>query len=237
MMPASVLRLLAPYRQQAAVQAETQLCVPLPVIRRVAFASVAGGAGSSTACVRAAAVIAGRRGERTLLVDATAAERREAPLTSARVDHAAVPVPVWPSGIAAWRQACDRAHRDYEMTLTDWGKLLVQQLAAVAEHSHLVCLATALERTAVQRALDAAAFVQQSGTPVLLIGAALRGRASIAAHRMLAQAPVPSLLLRHERRLLRSASRVGTPKPSIADLQLGAAVVQLSTGFSEAIAA
>lgn len=197
------LQLLSAERQDRLVAAEQALRAPLPVVRRVAFASLAGGTGCSTVARRIAATLASRRAGGVLLVLAVGEEHRAEHLTGegARrqlvrgVETITLPDSVWPDGIDNWRIHAEERHRAHELTLTDWGKLPPPQLFAVAAHSHLVCLTTSTERGAVQRTLDIAAALTSTGAQTLIIASAVRGRARLGARRMVAALPTPSQLM------------------------------------------
>lgn len=232
------LQLISAGRQDRLIAAEQEIRSPLPVIRRVAFAALAGGTGCSTVTRRVAATLASRRSGGVLLALATDEERRveqsggfdarhQVPRGIETVD---LPAPVWPDGIANWRIHTEEQHRAHELTLTDWGKLSAPQLFAVAAHSHLVCLTTTAERRAVQQALDVAAAINGTGTRTLIIASAVRGRARLGARRMVAALPCPALLMPFDSyaRLAGSAaagSMVVNSLSQVALVELGGAIV------------
>ncbi|MFT3888475.1 MAG: hypothetical protein QM713_09985 [Arachnia sp.] len=197
-----LLHLLPSGRHDRAVAAELDLRVPLPVVRRVAFAALAGGTGCSTAAARVAATLAARRPGGVLLTQAGAEESRRG----------------------------EQPRRTHELTLTDWGVRALPELSAVAAESHLVCLTTTIERVAVQRALDAAAFLQASGTPTILVASALRGRPTVGARRMLASSPIPLHLLPHDPTARRLESTGVSDATAFALAELGAAIVRAGAG-------
>ncbi|WP_028709279.1 hypothetical protein [Propionicicella superfundia] len=227
--PAHALRLFGQGCQDAAIAAERALRAPLPVIRRIAFVSLAGGTGCTTASTRTAMLLAARRAGGVLHVDATAAERRGERAQDPRVETCVVPAPVWPAGVDAWRGHCDTLHRAHELTITDWGALHLTQMSQVAAYAHVVCLATTTERAAVQRTLDAAAVLQHAGTPTLLVASAVRGRPTIATRRMLASIPIPALLLPFDLTARRIDQAIVGDASALALAQLGAAVVRAAT--------
>lgn len=186
-------------RHTRAIDAERALRAPLPVVRRVGFAALRGGTGCSTAATGVAAALTARRDRETLLVDAADDELRSAETPGSRTEVQVVPSPVWPGGIDRWRTHCEERHRAHEITLTDWGTLDPSALSAVAAHSHVLCLATTVERAAVQQALDTASVLIEAGTPTVLVASAVRGWVTPATRRMLASAPVPILTLPHDR--------------------------------------
>lgn len=195
-----LLHLLPSGRHDLAIAAERDLRTPLPVVRRIAFASLAGGTGCSTASTRVTATLATRRTGGVLLVDAADGERRGG----------------------------GNSPRTHELTLTDWGVRTLPELSAVAARSHLVCLTTTTERAGVQLALDAAAFLRASGTPSILVASAVRGRPTIGARRMLASSPIPLHLLPHDPTARRPDSTAVSDSSAFALAQLGAAIVRAS---------
>ena len=90
------------------------------MIRRVAFASLAGGNGCSTVASRIATTLASRRAGGVLLVLAAGEDRRAEQLAaeggrhhSARgIETIALPDPVWPGGIDNWRTPVSYTHLD-----------------------------------------------------------------------------------------------------------------------------
>lgn len=232
------LQLLTAERQDRLVAAEQALRSPLPVIRRVAFASLAGGTGCSTVASRIATTLASRRAGGVLLVLAAGEDRRAEQLAAEGgrhhsahgVETIALPDPVWPGGIDNWRMHTEEQHRAHELTLTDWGKLPTVQLFAVAAHSHLVCLTTTAERGAVQRTLDVAAALAEAGTQTLIVASAVRGRARLGVRRMVAGLPTPSQLMPFDSnaRLVNGAGAHGVAANSVSQLalaELGGAIV------------
>lgn len=220
-----VIQLLPSDRQQQALSAERQLQAPLPVARRVAFAALSGGTGCTTAARRVASTIGSRRSARVLWVDSTDAERGDRWEGSAHVDALAVPAPVWPGGIERWRTQCESAQRAHDLTVTDWGVLDLPDLVTVAAHSHVTCVTTTTELLAVRRAVDAAAFLIESGSCTLVVASAVRTRMSPATRRMLASSPAPLMPLPHDYR----ARAVGSPVSggsSFALTRLGARIMQ-----------
>lgn len=228
----NLFRVLPQALHEQAVTAERQLRAPLPVLRRIAFTSLSGGTGCTSVTIRTAALLAGRRGGRVLHVDASHAECRAEPTVVPHVDTVRVPAPSWPGGLEIWRQHCAELHRRYELTLTDWGVLGLRDLPTVAGHSHLMCLTTTMERIAVQRALDVAAFLRDSGTPTLLVVSAVRGRPTIGARRMLAAVPMPAHFLPYDPNVRRPSTTVVSDRSLLSLAKFGAAIVSTST-YSE----
>lgn len=194
-------------RHEHAIAAERGLRAPLPVVRRVGFASLRGGSGCSTTARGIAATLSGPRGGGVVLIDAT-------DIVPAR------PIPV-PSPVA---QA--NGSRAAELTLTDWGAIDSAQFATAAASSHVLCLTTTTERLAVQQALDAAAFAIDAGTPTLLIASAVRGRATNATRRMLASSPIPIFLLPFDRTTRRAEPAARSSASTFALATLGAEIVR-----------
>lgn len=205
---------------QRSIDAERTLHAPLPVIRRVGFASLHGGTGCTTAARTATSMLAGRRDRGILFVDATG---RTTPSAAPVLGPVVLPAPVWPGGVDRWREWCDPHYREREITITDWGALDVTELTAVAAHSHVLCLTTGVERLAVQQAVDVAAALISAGTPTLIVASALRGRLTVATRRMLASSPIPQVTLPYDRRSRPSGASV------IAASVLGAEIVRLCT--------
>ncbi|MFJ2367741.1 hypothetical protein [Microbacterium sp. NPDC087665] len=207
-------------RHRNSIAAERALRAPLPVIRRVGFASLRGGTGCTTAARAATSMLAGRRDRGVLFVDATGYRTSS---TTPEPEDVTLPAPVWPGGVDTWRQCCDPHYRDREITVTDWGTLGVSELSAVAAHSHVLCLTTGVERLAVQHAVDIAAALTAAGTPTLIVASGLRGRVGAATKRMLASSPVPQVTLPYDRHV--------QPRPAsvLAVAGLGAEIVRLCT--------
>ncbi len=223
------------HRIDAAVAAERELEAPLPVIRRISFAAMSGGVGCSTATLRLAATIASRRPGGVLLVDSVAAELRAGSALRSRRGVEAVPFPVWPEGVQAWRSQCEVRHRAFELTLTDWGVLSIPELHDVAMHSHVVCVATSAERGAVQRALDVATHLEASGTSAIVIASAVRGRATVATRRMIAAMPAESYLLPYDQRAREKRGIAVSDASSLALTQAGAGIVRASARTRNAV--
>jgi hypothetical protein len=202
------------------IDAERTLRSPLPVIRRVGFASLHGGTGCTTAAHAATSMLAGRRDRGVLFVDATG---RTTPSAAPVLGPVALPAPVWPGGVEAWREWCEPEYREREITITDWGVLGAPELTAVAAHSHVLCLTTGVERLAVQQAVDVAAALIAAGTPTLIVASGLRGRITAAAKRMLASSPIPQVTLPHDRHAHPSGAS------TLAASVLGAEIVRLCT--------
>ena len=227
------LQLLTAERQDRLVAAEQALRSPLPVIRRVAFASLAGGNGCSTVASRIATTLASRRAGGVLLVLAAGEDRRAEQLAaeggrhhSARgIETIALPDPVWPGGIDNWRTHTEEQHRAHELTLTDWGKLPTAQLFAVAAHSHLVCLTTSTERGAVQRTLDVAGALTEAGTQTLIVASSVRGRARLSARRMVTALPTPAQLMPFDPNARLVAGAAVNSASQLALAELGGAIV------------
>lgn len=202
------------------IDAERTLRSPLPVIRRVGFASLHGGTGCTTAAHAATSMLAGRRDRGVLFVDATG---RTTPSAAPVLGPVTLPAPVWPGGVDAWRERCEPEYREREITITDWGVLGAPELTAVAAHSHVLCLTTGVERLAVQQAVDVAAALIAAGTPTLIVASGLRGRITAAAKRMLASSPIPQVTLPHDRHAHPSGAS------TLAASVLGAEIVRLCT--------
>lgn len=202
------------------IDAERTLRAPLPVIRRVGFASLHGGTGCTTASRAATSILAARRARGVLHVDATG---RPISSTVSDLQPTRLPAPVWPGGIEKWREQCDPQYRDREITVTDWGALGAAELTAVAAHSHVLCLTTGVERLAVQQAVDVAATLTAAGTPTLIVASGIRGRVTSATKRMLASSPLPQVTLPHDKHAGPSARNL------IAASVLGAEIVRLCT--------
>ena len=190
-------------RHEQAIAAERGLRAPLPVVRRVGFASLRGGSGCSTAARGVTSTLRGRRSGGILLIDGS-----DALPTRPHVSHAG-------------------GARAPEITLTDWGALDAARLSIISASSHVLCLTTTTERSAVQQALDAAAFTLESGTPTVLIASAVRGRATAATRRMLSSAPIPIFLLPfdHSTRYVEHGAR--TSASAFALATIGAEIVRL----------
>lgn len=193
---AAITRLSSSSRQAAVIEDERAVRSALPVIRRIGFVSLRGGTGCTTVMIRVAAALGSRRSRPLLLVDATGDQR------SFKEEDIAVPGPVWPGGVENWRVHAETAHRRHEITLTDWGAAGLAALTSVAAHSHVLCLTTTTERLAVQETMDAAAALQDLGTPTAIIASAVRGPATPAIRRMLTSSDHPAMLMpfdRHDR--------------------------------------
>lgn len=207
------------------IDAERTLRAPLPVIRRVGFASLHGGTGCTTAARAATSMLAARRDRGVFFVDATGHLTSSTPSTP---DEAALLAPIWPGGIEKWREQSDPQYRDREITVTDWGALGAAELTAVAAHSHVLCLTTGVERLAVQQAVDVAAALTAAGTPTLIVASGIRGRITAATKRMLASCPLPLVALPHDRHAGPS-SVSGIAASVLAASVLGAEIVRLSS--------
>lgn len=226
-------RLLRSERFSAAVAAEADMRAAMPVTRRIGFASLDGGAGCTTAATRVALTLSSRRTGRLLLVDASDEDPRRPLHDAPAFDTDAAPSPLWPDGIARWNENFEATHRRYELTLTDWGSVSMPALIAVADHSHVLCIATTMERAAVQRALDAASFMQESGTTTFIVASAVRGRATAGAKRMISSLPQPGFALPFDLPLppeREPEGGIASPSPSslLPLAQLGAAIVRAS---------
>ncbi|KJQ54615.1 hypothetical protein [Microbacterium sp. SA39] len=195
----SLLQVWPAERHEQAIDAERTLRAALPVVRRVGFAALRGGTGCSTAASGVADALTARRDRQTLLVDATDDELRLTENSESRPAAHVVPSPVWPGGVDHWREHCEERHRAHEITLTDWGTLDQSALSAVAAHSHVLCLTTSVERSAVQDTVDTASVLIAGGTPTVIVASAVRGRATPAARRMLSSSPVRTLVLPFDR--------------------------------------
>lgn len=232
--PAQILQLAPQRRADAVILAERGLREPLPVIRRIAFASLEHGTGCTTAATRAATVLAVRRSGHVLYVDATTPEHGIPRVLDQRISTDSVPRPVWPQGVAAWRTQCDERHRNYELTLTDWGALGITELQQVAAHSHLLCLTTTTERRAVQQTLDTAAFLRESGTQVLIVASAVREWGTVAERRMISSLPLPTQFLPCDLAARRLDTVVIGSASMLPIIELGAAIIRTSIGVTEA---
>lgn len=104
------------------------LRAPLPVSRRVGFVSLTGGTGCSSTAGQVAALLAGHRAGTVLVVDAAHA----GPALPSRIPEASGLVRVRLEGrsgtgdphadkVEQWRSEVGEAHRDHDLTLTDWG--------------------------------------------------------------------------------------------------------------------
>ena len=200
-------------RHESAITAERDLRAPLPVVRKVGFASLNGGTGCSTAARGVAATLSWRRSGDVLLTDRSGA------------------LPAIPDATAAG------AVQRPELTLTDWGATDAARLSSVAGSSHVLCLTMTTERSAVQQALDAASFIADSGTPTVLIASAVRGRASAATKRMLASSPIPIFLLPFDRTVRRSETGAGSSASMFALAALGAEIVRRCARANAEVAA
>ncbi|MGV2985935.1 hypothetical protein ACNPNP_19765 [Microbacterium sp. AGC85] len=177
-----LLQVWSTARHEQAISAERDLRAPLPVVRRIGFASLRGGTGCSTAARGVASTLDGRRSGGVLLLDAADASPIRSPLSDSGTGRAP------------------------ELTLTDWGSIDAARLSTISASSHVLCLTSTTERPAVQQALDAASSVIASGTPTVLVASSVRGRATPVARRMLASSPVPVFLLPFDRTV-----RLGEP--------------------------
>ncbi len=232
-----MLHLFPQARQDAVIAAEQSLRAPLPVIRRVAFAALSGGSGCSTTSRRAAATLAEHRSRPVLHVFAadTTLVATDSPERH-RVDTLVVPEPRWPGGVTQWREACDERHREYEITVTDWGRLDLAALAEVAAHSHVVCLTTTAERLAVQHALDTAERLRSAGTPAIIVASAVRGRAGVAERRMIAGVPGDAHLVPFDQHAREDDDRL-SESSHLALMLLGASIVGAGTDQRRSVSA
>lgn len=207
-------------RHLQTISSERALRAPLPVIRRIGFTSLRGGTGCTTASVAVAKLLRSRRSRGVLHVDATGY------LTVPAIDdqsNQAVPGPIWPGGEENWQRHSAAAHRQHEITVTDWGAPGLAALTSIAAHSHVVCLATTTERVPVQETLDIATALAADGTPTLIVASAVRGRLTFANRRMLALSPVPIFTLPYD------ASDGRTPAHAFAVAALSAEIIRRST--------
>lgn len=184
---------------------EEAIRTPLPVSRRIAFASLSGGTGCSTVAARVAATLHTRRNGRVLGVDAQGA-------SPSMAHHAALPadaLPVvqlgespWPDGIGRWRERTHGLHPGPDVTVTDWGALTPPRMQLVARHSHALCLVAPSERAHLQRALDwAAALRETHGTEVVIAAVDLRAPAAPATRVILSRMPVTTVRIPRDGRL------------------------------------
>ncbi len=233
----TIVQLFPQARHERAIRAESDVRSLLPVVRRIGFASVAGGTGCTTVATRVAEAIAVRRVGGVLLVDAANAEHRRLGRVSPAVDRVVVPSPVWPGGIGAWRAVSEDLHRRHELTVTDWGRLALPELMTVAEHSHLVCVTTTTELRAFQAAIDAAALLRESGTRALVVASAVRTRAGVAVRRMVASATPSAHLLPHDKNARRATDGRVSAASEYQVMSLAAAIVRASTTSNETVSA
>ncbi|MDQ0642128.1 hypothetical protein [Microbacterium murale] len=190
-------------RHEQAITAERDLRAPLPVVRRIGFASLRGGTGCSTAARGVASTLDGRRRGGVLLLDADEAGSIQSPLSASGTTRAP------------------------ELTLTDWGSIDAARLSTISASSHVLCLTSTTERSAVQQALDAASFVIESGTPTVLVASSVRGKATPAVRRMLASSPVPVFLLPFDRTVRLGEPGARSSASAFALATLGAEIVRL----------
>lgn len=225
----SGLRLFTHARADFSVAAELGLQLPIPVIRHVAFASLVPGTGCTTVSSRLTEVLASRRDNGVVWVNAaSAASAMQPPSFRPGVGSQALPQPVWPGGLLKWQNALAQHHEPHEIVLTDWGVLKPSMMLEVCDSSHVLCLTTTPEREQVQLALDVANFLAQRDVQVMVIASATERRATVGQERMLEGLPLASALMPHDTTAAEREPAKMAAKSLLSYAKLGADVLRLS---------
>ncbi|MGO1770853.1 MAG: hypothetical protein ACTHZX_12950 [Microbacterium sp.] len=219
------------------VRLEERIAAPLPLSRRIAFASLSGGTGCTSTAARVAATLASRRGGRVLGVSAQG--RGPSIAHHAGVPRGELPVvdlgaPVWPGAIEQWWAVTGELLPAHDLVVTDWGALPQSALRGVAEHAHALCLVTSCEHRAIQDAVDVAEAVRVAHrVPVTLAVVEVRQRASAALRSVVRRLPVDHVLVPSDRRFSLASPPTGPhlrARSAVAYRRLAASAVDAASG-------
>lgn len=219
------------------VRLEERIAAPLPLSRRVAFASLVGGVGCTSTAARVAATLSARRGGRVLGVNAQGT-------SPSLAHHAGVPrgeLPVldlaataWPGAIEQWWELTAELLPAHDLVVTDWGALGQSALRAVAENAHALVLVAPCERGRIQDAVDVAEAVRVAHrVPVSLAIVEVRQRASAALRSVVRRLPGDAVLVPHDARFSLASPPIGRrlrATSAVAYRRLAASAVDAASG-------
>ncbi len=199
---------------------------PLPVRRRIGFVAVKAGCGASTVVSEVSRGLASHRADKQLVLTGAdpSDDRRRWPGKPHTVRR--LPAELWDDPLLHWERACDKDRLSHDLTLTDWGATPLAQLKGIAEHSHSLCFVTPADRNLIQAALDVGTELTKSHH-IRLAVVDVDGLVGPSIQTLVRALPLPTYLLRHDRRLAKDPD--ATPQwrepDALALYQLSAALI------------
>lgn len=251
---ANVLRAAAPWRVRELTQLDADLGRRHALSTRVGVVGVAPGVGTSTVAGTMGALLAERRGDRVLAVNAAgpggpgrsllwhagledAPASMHAPVPGERFEQVAAQLPQARSGAYGidlgtdertwWTVVAPRA-RFFDVVVCDWGARSLGTLGPVAASSSVVCVVAPQQVGALQLAVNLAGALDAAGVAPVVCVTDLEGRTPGGIAQICDTLPYPVARFSHERGR-RRPGRAVTVSARLSAMRAAAAVLAVAT--------